>query len=193
MKLEPEGGEANYQLGLALVRAGRKEEGAAQLKRGRELVAAGDRAQNALLDVADGRAALDRGDLEEAASKFRRAIQLRPESAEPQRLLDAALERQVTTRRCRASTKARSSIDPRGASGGHAGSGVSESDDLARVSALEGYIRDAKWAEVEPLLRKYVEERPKSSWGWYALGYTYFAQKKIGESIKALAKSLQLD
>ena len=38
-----------------------------------------------------------------------------------------------------------------------------------------------------------MEERPKSSWGWYALGYTYFAQKKIGESIKALAKSLQLD
>ena len=70
---------------------------------------------------------------------------------------------------------------------------MSESDDLARVSALEGYIRDAKWAEVEPLLTKYVEERPKSSWGWYALGYTYFAQKKIGESIKALAKSLQLD
>ena len=73
------------------------------------------------------------------------------------------------------------------------GSGLSESDDVARVSELERYIKDAKWAEVEPLLTKYVEERPKSSWGWYALGYTYFAQKKIGESIKALARSLQLD
>lgn len=148
VKLEPEGGEANYQLGLALVRAGRKEEGAAQLKRGRELVAAGDRAQNALLDVADGRAALDRGDLDEAVSKFRRAIQLRPEATEPQHLLMATLER---------------------------------------------YITDAKWTEVEPLLTQYVAERPQSSWGWYALGYTYFAQKRIGESIKALAKSLQLD
>ena len=29
-----------------------------------------------------------------------------------------------------------------------------------------------------------------SSWGWYALGYSQFAQQKIGESIKALAKSL---
>jgi len=148
VKLEPESGEANYQLGLALVRAGRKEEGAAQLKRGRELVAAGDRAQNALLDIADGRAALDRGDLEEAVSKFRRAAELRPESPEPQRLL---------------------------------------------VTALERYIKDAKWVEVEPLLTTYVAERPESSWGWYALGYTYFAQKKIGESIKALARSLQLD
>ena len=54
VKLEPESGEANYQLGLALVRAGRKEEAAAQLKKGRDLVAAGDRAQNALLDIADG-------------------------------------------------------------------------------------------------------------------------------------------
>ena len=94
VKLEPKGGEANYQLGLALVRAGRKEEGAAQLKKGRELVAAGDRAQNALLDVADGRAALDRGELEEAAAKFRRAAELRPEAAEPKRLLGEVLERQ---------------------------------------------------------------------------------------------------
>jgi tetratricopeptide (TPR) repeat protein len=61
------------------------------------------------------------------------------------------------------------------------------------VAELEGYIRNASYAEVEPLLRKYVEDRPTSSWGWYALGYTYFAQKKIGESIKALARSLQLD
>jgi tetratricopeptide (TPR) repeat protein len=148
VRLEPEGGEANYQLGLALVRAGRKEEGAAQLKKGRELVAAGDRTQNAVLDVAEGRAALDRGDLEEAVVKFRRATELRPESPEPHRLLVAALER---------------------------------------------YIKDARWAEVEPLLQQYVGERPQSSWGWYALGYCYFAQKKIGQSIKALARSLQLD
>ncbi len=189
VRLESEGplsGEANYQLGLALVRAGRKEEGAAQLKKGRDLVAAGDRVQNALLDVADGRAALDRGDLEEAVSKFRRAIQLQPESPEPQRLLAAALERLEKLNPRRASETAPPAAPT-------PGSGVSESDDLARVSTLEGYIRDGKWTEVEPLLTKYVEDRPKSSWGWYALGYAYFAQKKIGESIKALAKSLQLD
>ena len=39
----------------------------------------------------------------------------------------------------------------------------------------------------------YVKERPSSSWGWYALGYSLFAQQKIGESIQALAKSLQLE
>ena len=38
-----------------------------------------------------------------------------------------------------------------------------------------------------------MKQRPNSSWGWYALGYSLFAQQKIGESIKALAKSLELD
>ena len=38
-----------------------------------------------------------------------------------------------------------------------------------------------------------TEERPQSSWAWYALGYSLFAQQKLGEAIQALAKSLQLD
>jgi protein O-GlcNAc transferase len=38
-----------------------------------------------------------------------------------------------------------------------------------------------------------VKTRPTSSWGWYALGYSQFAQQKIGEAIKALATSLQHD
>ena len=61
------------------------------------------------------------------------------------------------------------------------------------MAELERYIREARYAEVEPLLAAYVKERPPSSWGWYALGYSLFAQQKIGESIQALAKSLQLD
>jgi tetratricopeptide (TPR) repeat protein len=223
VKLAPESGEANYQLGLALVRAGRKEEAAAQLKKGRDLVAADDRAQNALLDVADGRAALERKDFDEAASKFRHASQLRPESAEPQRLLGAALERQgdvagaaaayekalalsphdVAARRSLEKLQSRPEAAPAPPAAAAPppnapvavtpGSGVSNWDDHARVTELESYIRDARWADVEPLLIKYVAERPKSSWGWYALGYAYFAQKKIGDSIKALATSLQLD
>ena len=59
---------------------------------------------------------------------------------------------------------------------------------LARVrQALEGA------APPEPLLRDYVKTRATSSWGWYALGYTLFAQQKVGEAVKALARSLELD
>ncbi len=64
-RLDPQSGEAQYQLGLALARAGRKEDAAAALQKGRELVAAGDRKQNANFDITDGRLALQRGDAAE--------------------------------------------------------------------------------------------------------------------------------
>jgi tetratricopeptide (TPR) repeat protein len=66
-------------------------------------------------------------------------------------------------------------------------------DDAARVAEFEGYIRDGKFGEVEPLLAAYVKEHPSSTWGWYALGYSLFGQQKIGESIRALAKALEID
>src|SRR5205814_3537399 len=66
-------------------------------------------------------------------------------------------------------------------------------DDSRMVASFEGYIREAKYKEVEPLIAGYVKDHPKSAWGWYALGYSLFAQQKIGESIQALAKSLELD
>ena len=62
-RLDPQSGEAHYQLGLALSRAGRKDEAGAELKQGRELSSADDRTQNVNLDIAEGRAALDKGDL----------------------------------------------------------------------------------------------------------------------------------
>ena len=104
-RLEPKSGEAHYQLGLALARAGRKEEAAAELKKGRELVAADDRTQNANLDIAEGRAALEKGDLEEAAAKFRHAIQLRPDSSEAQRDLARCWRSRGTRRRVRSISK----------------------------------------------------------------------------------------
>jgi len=164
-RLQPNSGEAHYQLGLALARAGRKDEANAALQKGRELVAADDRSQNAKLDIAEGRAALERGDLEEATAKFRRALKLQPDSSEAQRYLEKLSNTATATGQ----------------------------DDPKRMTELEGYIRDGRFNEVEPLLDEYVKDRPKSSWGWYALGYSQFAQQKIGESIKALAKSLELD
>jgi tetratricopeptide (TPR) repeat protein len=62
-----------------------------------------------------------------------------------------------------------------------------------KVEEFEGYIREARYAEVEPLLAAYVTRSPRSAWGWYVLGYAYFAQQKFGDAIQALAKSLQLD
>ena len=105
-RLEPASGEAHYQLGLALARAGRKEEAAAELEKGRELVAADDRARNAELDVAEGRAALQRGDRQTAAAKLRHALQLQPDSAEAKRLLAAMTAAPAAAAAARTSTAA---------------------------------------------------------------------------------------
>jgi tetratricopeptide (TPR) repeat protein len=181
-RIEPKSGEARYQLGLALARAGRQEEATAELQRGRDLVAADDRNQRAALDVAEGRAALEKGELEEAAAKFRRAIQLRPDLSDARRYLAQVLEKQADAKP-RFGNAATASAAPAGV----------EVDDASRIAELEGFIRESRFKEVEPLLAEYVRQRPASSWGWYALGYSLFAQQKIGESIKALAKSLELD
>jgi tetratricopeptide (TPR) repeat protein len=163
-RLSPDSGEARYQLGLALARAGRKDDASAELQKGRDLVAADDRSKTATLDVLEGRAALEKGDLEGAAAKLRHAIQLRPDLTEAQTLLEQVRQKQAAP-----------------------------SDDPGKQAEFERYIREARYAEVEPLLAAYVKERPGSSWGWYALGYSLFAQQKIGEAIQALAKSLELD
>jgi tetratricopeptide (TPR) repeat protein len=95
--LEPANGETHYQLGLALARAGRKDEAAAELQQGRDLSAADDRTRNASLDITEGRAALDRGELDAATTKFRHAAQLEPDSPDAQQYLGSALEKQGNT------------------------------------------------------------------------------------------------
>ena len=50
-----------------------------------------------------------------------------------------------------------------------------------------------QFKELEPLVRDYLTRNPNSWWGHYVLGYTLFGLRRIGDSIGALAKSLQLN
>ena len=139
------------------------------------------------------------------ARRWRRAISRRPRqnsavrsSSVPTRPKRAAIWRRCS--RSRERLTALPGFEPEGGvrlqpdQGGRAATAPSASgDDASRIAELEGFIRDSKFKEVEPLLAEYVKQRPASSWGWYALGYSLFAQQKIGDSIKALAKSLELD
>jgi tetratricopeptide (TPR) repeat protein len=196
-RLDPQSGEAHYQMGLALVRAGRKDEGALELQKGRDLSSADDRNQNVNLDLAEGRAALDQGDLDQAAGKFRHAIKLQPESSEAHRYLGVVLENQGDIGGASDAYEKAIDLNPGDVEARQSLQrvlhGSPDTDDHARMTELEAYIRDSKFKEVEPLLADYVKQHPQSSWGWYALGYSLFAQKKIGESIQNLAKSLQLN
>jgi tetratricopeptide (TPR) repeat protein len=196
-RLDPQSGEAHYQMGLALSRAGRKDEGTAELQKGRELSSADDRNQNVNLDIAEGRAALDKGDLDQAATKFQHAIKLQPESSDAQRFLGVVLERQGDTGGASDAYEKALDLNPGDVAARQSLQKLLDTraspDDLARIAELEAYIQQGKFKEVEPPLTAYVKEHPQSSWGWYALGYSLFAQQKIGESIQALAKSLQLN
>jgi len=213
-RLDPQSGEAHYQLGLALTRAGRQSEATAEVQKGRELSAADERNQNAALDIAEGRAALDKGELEQASAKFQHAIKLQPDSAPAQHYLGIALQKQGDAAGASAAFEkaielnpgdrfARSALDrlqlPDGPKSTIAAELVESPkstaslDDPGEVKKYEGYIREGKFAELEPLLADYVTRYPQSDWGWYALGYTQFAQKKLGPSIQSLAKSLQLN
>ena len=206
-RLDPTSGEAHYQLGLALARSDQQQEGTAEITKGRELSAADERNQNAELDVSEGRLALQKGELQEAETKFRHAIKLQPNSSTAWRYLGMALEKEGDTERAAAAYQKAVDLDPGDLNSRQSLNrlkppdnstrpitlGKVEEDDPTRVSQLESYVRDSRFQEVEPLLAAYVNEHPGSSWGWYALGYSEFAQKKIGESIKSLAESLRLN
>jgi len=86
----------------------------------------------------------------------------------------------------------RNSPPPRGTSDAKKVSRV-EADDLERLQTFEGYIRNQKYRDVEPLLRSYLKGHPNSWRVYYQLGYVLFRLHKIAASIDALAKSLQLN
>ena len=105
-------------------------------------------------------------------------MQLQPDSADAQQYLGSALEKQGKPDEAIAAYKKALELNPASTT---AKARLDEltrpaagADDPARVAEVEGYIRDGKFAEVEPLLAAYVKERPASSWGWYALGYSLF-------------------
>ncbi len=211
-QLEPGFGEALYQLGLALTRAGRAGEAAERLRAGRELIAAARIDETVLLDMKEGKAALDSGAFDLALAKFRQALREKPGLAEAHYHLGLTLARKGDSTASAAAFRQTLELDPRHRGAQQALAAVphyaaddpppspyvsplrpSGDADLNRLAELETFIRDGKFIEVQPLLEQYLKERPNSSRGWYTLGYTLFGQRKIGESIGALAKSLALD
>jgi len=213
-RLDPQSGEAHYQLGLALARIGSQSEATAEVQKGRELSAADERNQNAALDISEGRAALERGEFAQAAAKFQHAIKLQPSFAAAEHYLGIALQKQGDIPGASAAFEkaielnpgdsfARAALDrltlpdnpksPMTTELAENSRSNASLEDPREIKKYEGYIRDGRFAELEPLLTDYLARNPQSDWGWYALGYTQFAQKKLGPSIQSLAKSLQLN
>jgi tetratricopeptide (TPR) repeat protein len=66
-------------------------------------------------------------------------------------------------------------------------------DDPQQIASFQDLIVKEKFQEVEALLPPYLAAHPRSWKAYYFLGYVQFRQRKLGDSVKALAKSLELN
>lgn len=66
-------------------------------------------------------------------------------------------------------------------------------DDPQQIADFEDLILKENFQEVDSLLRTYVAAHPRSWRAYYFLGYVQLRQHRITDSIKALAKSLELN
>lgn len=178
----------NAQFNLALAYGASSERGGdkeiAQLRQ--VITAAPDFAK---AHLALGKALLRDARVPEAVTALQEAARLEPESGEAHYQLGLALARAGRKEEAAASlAKGRALVAA-------ADRRQIASLDAAetRVAELEGLIREGRYADAEPRLAEFVKERPTSTWGWYAYGYSLFAQQKVGEAIRALSKSLELD
>ena len=199
-RLDPQSGEAHYQLGLAMARAGRKDEARPNYKRDANFLPRTIAIRMSTWISPKAATHSTRAIWIKPPTKFQHAIKLQPESSDAQRYLGIVLEKQGDISGASAAYKKAA-----GSQSWRCGAPTEKLQEVlgsrvdkrrfrtAKPADSKSYIRDGRFKEAQPLAAAYVEQHPKSSWGWYALGYSLFAQQKIGESIQALAKSLQLD
>src|SRR5262249_28854820 len=119
--------------------------------------------------MGEARAALESGQNDAAVATLQKLVRLVPASPEANHLLRLALD---------ASSKENGAAVP---------------DGPATVRLFDDLIRKQQFKEVETRVVEYLKTRPDSWWGHYVLGYALFGQRRVGESIGALSKSLQLN
>jgi len=159
--LNPKSVKANYELGLAQARTGPKDQGAVEGQKGGQLSVADDRNQKANLDISEGGAALDQGDLDRAAVKFQHATKLQPESGDAQRFLGMDFEKQHDPDGASAAYRRALDLNPgkdsakqgldsventllKSARLGAAKRATAGPNDLTKITEFEGYIRETK-------------------------------------------------
>jgi tetratricopeptide (TPR) repeat protein len=193
---EPGSGEAHYQLGLALTRSGMKEEAAAELKKGRELIASAQAEQTLVADMDEGRAALERGDVDNALLKFEQVRKQRPDLAQAHLQVGLAMERKGDSAAAAVAYRKALELNPSMTEAKQALLRVERGkfgDDPEQVALFEAHVRNGNFKELEPLVIAYLDQHPNSAWGWYTLGYSYFAEQNISKAISALSKSLSVN
>jgi tetratricopeptide (TPR) repeat protein len=134
----------------------------------------------------------EEGDEKGAAAAFRKLLEIEPGSVAGRENLDAILKKTASTPATSVnSAKSVSSLPSRPSVGEL--SSNREVDDLGQIKNFEASIDQDKIDEVEPLVLAYLKQYPNSWRAHYIQGYVLFRMRKIGDSIKELAKSLELN
>jgi len=173
---------AEYAIGRALLRERKVDEAVGHLRKAVEQEPDFGEARYQL-----GLALSRAGKAEDGAAEIRRSREIIAAGEEQQNLsLDladakSALERGDTDA---AIAKARKVL--------HFRADAVEASNVLEL-ALERYIRAGRFQEVEAVLEPHLSEHPNSAREWYMLGYSQYGLRKIGDSVKSLAKSLELD
>lgn len=184
LDLRPDSFAAALGLGKALLSVGESTDAVAALRSAVSLRPSAVEAREALA------AALSQeGDEESALDAYREVVKLAPENATARREIER-IEERVRSRQ-RTALLSVDSVSNVPFAGLDLTAGTRA--DGAWIREFEAQIRRGEFARAEAGLREFVANRPDSSWGHYALGYVLFAQKKIGESIGSLARSLKLN
>jgi tetratricopeptide (TPR) repeat protein len=76
---------------------------------------------------------------------------------------------------------------------GNAEGAESAGDDPREIGRFQDLAVKESFQEVEPQLQSYLAAHPRSWKAYYLLGYVQFRERKVGESIKSLAKSLEIN
>lgn len=66
-------------------------------------------------------------------------------------------------------------------------------DDPQQIADFQDRIVKQSFQEVEPLLHTYLAAHPRSWKAYYFLGYVQFRQRRLGDSVKALSRSPELN
>jgi tetratricopeptide (TPR) repeat protein len=126
-----------------------------------------------------------------AAAAFQKALQLDAGNAEAQKNLDL-----IRTRTASAPTSFGNATRPASSLGLRTSTGELlpiGTDDLDQIKNFETAIEKDKIDEVEPLVTAYLQGHPNSWRAHYIEGYLLFRMRKVGDSIRELSKSLELN
>jgi superkiller protein 3 len=160
---------------------GKYEEAVAALRAAISLRASSGEAYNEL-----GLALSAEAHRQEAVEAFRKALLLDPENGAARANLDALKKTapvETATSKFEGSSLLMGSAELR----------PRDADDLERIKTFEGSIEHEKFDELEPQLLTYLVAHPDSWRAHYIQGYVLFRQRKVGDSIRELAKSLELN